>query len=64
MRVKRRRSRVKEASGRDFSARRVRAAREDRDLAILNESADPLNREMDDVLAYQAPALPASRAVW
>jgi hypothetical protein len=28
-------------------------AREARDLAILNASADALNREMDDVLSYQ-----------
>jgi hypothetical protein len=27
--------------------------REARDLAILNEAADELNREMEDVLAYQ-----------
>ena len=39
---------------RNFLARRARAAREARDLAILNEWADALNREMEDVLAYQA----------
>jgi len=48
------RSRVLEEAARDFLARRARAAREARDLEILNESADALNREMDDVLAYQA----------
>lgn len=48
------RSRVIEDAARDFLARRARAAREARDLAILNESADALNREMQDVLAYQA----------
>ena len=48
------RSRVLEEAARDFLARRARAAREARDLDILNESADALNREMDDVLAYQA----------
>jgi len=48
------RSRVIEDAAREFLARRVRAAREARDLAILNESADALNREMEDVLAYQA----------
>jgi len=48
------RSRVIEEAARDFLARRARAAREARDLDILNESADALNREMDDVLAYQA----------
>jgi len=48
------RSRVIEDAAREFLARRARAAREARDLAILNESADALNREMEDVLAYQA----------
>jgi metal-responsive CopG/Arc/MetJ family transcriptional regulator len=48
------RSRVIEEAARDFLARRARAAREARDLDILNESSDALNREMDDVLAYQA----------
>jgi metal-responsive CopG/Arc/MetJ family transcriptional regulator len=48
------RSRVIEDAAREFLARRARAARESRDLAILNESADALNREMEDVLAYQA----------
>jgi metal-responsive CopG/Arc/MetJ family transcriptional regulator len=47
------RSRVIEDAAREFLARRARAAREARDLAILNESADALNREMEDVLAYQ-----------
>jgi len=47
------RSRVIEDASREFLARRARAAREARDLAILNESADALNREMEDVLAYQ-----------
>jgi metal-responsive CopG/Arc/MetJ family transcriptional regulator len=48
------RSRVIEDAAREFLARRARAAREARDLAILNESADALNREMEDVLGYQA----------
>jgi metal-responsive CopG/Arc/MetJ family transcriptional regulator len=48
------RSRVIEDAAREFLARRSRAAREARDLAILNEAADGLNREMDDVLAFQA----------
>lgn len=48
------RSRVLEDAAREFLARRARAAREARDLGILNESADALNEEMDDVLAYQA----------
>jgi metal-responsive CopG/Arc/MetJ family transcriptional regulator len=48
------RSRVIEDAAREFLARRARAAREARDLMILNESADALNREMEDVLGYQA----------
>lgn len=48
------RSRVIEDAAREFLARRARAAREARDLAILNESASALNAEMEDVLAYQA----------
>jgi metal-responsive CopG/Arc/MetJ family transcriptional regulator len=50
------RSRLIEDAAREFLARRARAAREARDLAILNESADALNEEMEDVLAYQADA--------
>jgi metal-responsive CopG/Arc/MetJ family transcriptional regulator len=48
------RSRVIEDAVREFLARRARATREARDLAILNDSADALNAEMEDVLAYQA----------
>lgn len=48
------RSRIIEEAAREFLARRTRAAREARDLAILNEAADALNREMQDVLSYQA----------
>ncbi len=48
------RSRLIEDAAREFLARRARSAREARDLAILNEAADALNLEMDDVLAYQA----------
>ena len=48
------RSRVIEDAAREFLARRARAARDARDLTILNESADALNREMEDVLDYQA----------
>ena len=47
------RSRIMEDAAREFLARRARAARETRDLAILNDSADALNREMEDVLTYQ-----------
>ena len=48
------RSRVIEDAAREYLSRRDRATREARDLAILNEAADELNREMEDVLAYQA----------
>ena len=48
------RSRVIEDAARDYLARRARSAREARDLEILNAQAEALNREMDDVLAYQA----------
>ncbi len=47
------RSRVIEDAAREFVARRARAAREARDLLILNGAAEALNREMDDVLAHQ-----------
>ena len=47
------RSRLIEDAAREYLARYHRAAREARDLAILDEVADDLNREMDDVLAYQ-----------
>ena len=48
------RSRVIEDAAREFLARRARAAREARDLAILNDAAIALNDEMEDVLGYQA----------
>lgn len=48
------RSRIIEEAAREFLARRARAAREARDLAILDKAADALNREMEDVLDYQA----------
>jgi len=48
------RSRLLEDAAREFLARRARAARESRDLEILDSSAEALNREMEDVLAYQA----------
>jgi len=48
------RSRLIEDAAREFLARRARAAREARDLAILNESAADLNKEMKDVLGYRA----------
>jgi metal-responsive CopG/Arc/MetJ family transcriptional regulator len=48
------RSHLIEDAAREFLARRARAAREARDLAILNECAGDLNKEMKDVLGYQA----------
>jgi metal-responsive CopG/Arc/MetJ family transcriptional regulator len=50
------RSRIIEDAARDFLARRSRAERDARDLAILNRVADELNVEMEDVLAYQEEA--------
>ena len=47
------RSRLIEAAVRDYLARRARAARDARDLEILDRSADELNREARDVLEYQ-----------
>ena len=48
------RSRLIEDAAREFLARRARTAREARDLAILNDCAADLNKEMEDVLGYQA----------
>ena len=47
------RSRIIEEATRLYLRSRARAAREARDLAILDAVADDLNREMEDVLAYQ-----------
>ena len=47
------RSRVIEQAVLEFVERRRRQAREQRDLEILNRSADRLNREIEDVLAFQ-----------
>jgi hypothetical protein len=48
------RSRVIEQAVLEFVQRRRRQLREQRDLEILNRSADRLNREIEDVLAFQA----------
>ena len=48
------RSRILEDAARDFLKRRSRAAREARDLHILDASAEALNLEMEDVLSFQA----------
>lgn len=49
----RNRSKVIEDAVREFLARRERSAREVRDRVILDRSADALNEEMVDLLAYQ-----------
>ena len=38
----------------EYVERRRRLERERRDLEILNRVADGLNREVEDILAYQA----------
>jgi metal-responsive CopG/Arc/MetJ family transcriptional regulator len=47
------RSRVIEQAVLEFIERRRRQLREQKDLEILNRSADRLNREVEDVLAFQ-----------
>ena len=48
------RSRVIERALVEFIKRRRRQDREARDLELLDRAADELNREVEDVLAYQA----------
>ncbi len=48
------RSRVIEQAVLEFLERRKRRLRDARDLEILNSAADELNREVEDVLDYQA----------
>jgi predicted transcriptional regulator len=48
------RSRVIEQAVIEFLERRRRRLREARDLEILDGAADELNREIEDVLEYQA----------
>ena len=47
------RSQVIEQAIQEFLSRRRRAARDARDLAVLNRDADAFSREMADVLEYQ-----------
>jgi len=47
------RSRIVEQAVLEFVERRRRQQREARDLEILNRSADRLNRETENVLAFQ-----------
>lgn len=48
------RSRVIEQAILEYLSRRQRAARDRRDIDLINGSAQELNREMADVLRYQA----------
>jgi metal-responsive CopG/Arc/MetJ family transcriptional regulator len=48
------RSRVLEDAAQEFLARRARTADAAKDLKIINEAAEALNREAEDVLSYQA----------
>ena len=47
------RSRIIERALVEFVQRRRREARDARDLEIIDRHADALNREVEDVLAYQ-----------
>ena len=48
------RSRVIEQAVLEYVERRRRAIREARDLDILNRAAEALNRETEEILAFQA----------
>ena len=48
------RSRIIEDAARDYLARRARNARDTRDRERIDQAADALNDEMEDVLSYQA----------
>jgi metal-responsive CopG/Arc/MetJ family transcriptional regulator len=48
------RSRLIEEAVLEYLVRRNRERRDARDLEILNRNAERMNREMEDVLAYQA----------
>jgi len=50
------RSRVIEEAVREYLLRRQRQRRDSRDLEILNRHAERLNREIEDILAYQDEA--------
>ena len=49
------RSEFLEVAARGFLARLARAQAEKRDLDIINQHANSLNAEAEDVLAYQVP---------
>jgi metal-responsive CopG/Arc/MetJ family transcriptional regulator len=48
------RSAVVEAAVVEYAERRLRAARDLRDIQILNDRAGALNEEVEDALRYQA----------
>jgi len=48
------RSRIIEEAVNEYLERRERELRDRRDLEILNRHAERLNREVEDILAYQA----------
>ena len=49
------RSEVIERALREFLVTRARAARNERDLEIMNSRAAEYNREIEDILGYQVP---------
>jgi metal-responsive CopG/Arc/MetJ family transcriptional regulator len=49
------RSEFLETAARQFIVQLARKKAEQRDLAIINSSADSLNAEAEDVLSYQVP---------
>ena len=48
------RSRIIEDAVRDYLARQARSVRDTRDRDLIDQAADALNDEMEDVLSYQA----------
>lgn len=47
------RSRILEDAAREYLSRQAKEQREARDRRILDEAAEELNREMEDVLSFQ-----------
>jgi metal-responsive CopG/Arc/MetJ family transcriptional regulator len=58
--AERNRSAFLERAARFYLARVEKAARDAKDLQIINRSADRLNREAEDVLSYQRLRRPFS----
>jgi predicted transcriptional regulator len=48
------RSAIAERAILEYAKQRARAARDQRDTELLNRHADAINRELDDVLDFQA----------